>query len=157
MVMTLGLFAAPAAAQDTTQEGLVNLAIGDVTLQVPIGVAANVCGVNAGVLASGEQTTDPVCKINADEAQQLSWTGNGGGDVDQQGLVNVALGDVTLQVPIGIAANICGLNVAVLASGEQTTDPACVINADEAQQISWTGNRGQGHGHGGANAPGQNR
>ncbi len=65
----------PAAAQTQTQGGLVNVAIGDVTLlnnflndtqiaalnnlsvpvnvQVPVGVAANVCNVSAAVLAKG--------------------------------------------------------------------------------------------------------
>jgi hypothetical protein len=58
--------AAPASAQ---QAGLVNVEISDVldvtgnaiVVQVPIGVAANVCGVNVAVLAQGEQETDPVC------------------------------------------------------------------------------------------------
>jgi hypothetical protein len=65
----------PAAAQTTEQAGLVNVTIGDVTVledflnetqiaalnnlnvpvavQVPIGVAANVCNVSAAVLARG--------------------------------------------------------------------------------------------------------
>ncbi len=67
--------AAPATAQLQTQGGLVNVAIGDVTIlnnflndtqiaalnnlnvpitvQVPIGVAANVCNISAAVLARG--------------------------------------------------------------------------------------------------------
>jgi hypothetical protein len=62
--LALGLVS-PAAAQ---QEGLVNVDI-DVTnnvvnVQVPIGVAANVCGVNAAVLATGPQSTDPVCEAD---------------------------------------------------------------------------------------------
>ena len=53
--------AGPAAAQQT-QNGLVNVAVGDVLVQVPIGVAANVCGVNAAVIAAEfTQTTNPVC------------------------------------------------------------------------------------------------
>jgi len=65
----------PAAAQVPTQEGLVNVTIGDITIledflndtqiaalnnlsvpvavQVPIGIAANVCNVSAAVLARG--------------------------------------------------------------------------------------------------------
>ncbi len=67
--------AVPATAQNTEQAGLVNVTIGDVTIlndflndtqiaalnnlnvpitvQVPIGVAANVCNVSAAVLARG--------------------------------------------------------------------------------------------------------
>lgn len=79
MAVTLALgtvsMAVPATAQLQTQGGLVNVAIGDVsilnnflndsqiaalnnlnlpiTVQVPIGVAANVCNVSAAVLARG--------------------------------------------------------------------------------------------------------
>ena len=52
--------AAPAGAQPVITGGLVNITIFDVlnenqiSVQVPIGVAANVCGVQANVLARGE-------------------------------------------------------------------------------------------------------
>lgn len=65
--------AAPAAAQ---QNGLVNVDVSNVlnnldldllnnslnnnTVQVPIGIAANVCGVNANVLAAQRKSGDPV-------------------------------------------------------------------------------------------------
>ena len=51
--------AAPASAQPVITGGLVNITIIDfvdleeVNVQVPIGVAANVCGVQANVLARG--------------------------------------------------------------------------------------------------------
>jgi hypothetical protein len=51
--------AAPASAQPVVTGGLVNITIVDilndneVNVQVPIGVAANVCGVQANVLAQG--------------------------------------------------------------------------------------------------------
>lgn len=50
---------APAAAQPVVTGGLVNITIVDVlnnnevNVQVPIGVAANVCGIQANVLARG--------------------------------------------------------------------------------------------------------
>jgi hypothetical protein len=47
--LTAGLAAGPAAAQQ--QNGLVNLAVTDVNVQLPIALAANVCDVNVGVLA----------------------------------------------------------------------------------------------------------
>jgi hypothetical protein len=58
-----------ASAQPVITGGLVNVTLSDVVdvnnnqviAQVPIGVAANVCGVNAAVLATARQTTDPVC------------------------------------------------------------------------------------------------
>ena len=57
-LMAVGI-AAPASAQPVVTGGLVNITIFDViedtnvNVQVPIGVAANVCGVQANVLARG--------------------------------------------------------------------------------------------------------
>src|SRR5437868_14809906 len=73
--------ATPALAQVSTQGGLVNVSVTNVdilknflnndqiallngvqvpvTVAVPIGVAANVCGVSAAVI--GKSTSDPVC------------------------------------------------------------------------------------------------
>lgn len=42
---------APAASAQPRQEGLVNVNVEDVVLQVPIGVAANVCNLDVAVLA----------------------------------------------------------------------------------------------------------
>lgn len=75
--------ATPAVAQVNTGSGLVNVQIGDVTLlnnflnqdqiaalnnltlpitvQVPVGIAANVCGVNANVLAQQKGTGTATC------------------------------------------------------------------------------------------------
>jgi hypothetical protein len=69
----VSILAVPAAAQ---QSGLVNVNVSNVlndldldllnnslnnnTVQVPIGVAANVCGVNANVLAAQRKAGDPV-------------------------------------------------------------------------------------------------
>ncbi len=55
--MMLALTAMPAMAQPLFTGGLVNINVtdvltdNDVAVQVPIGVAANVCGVSVGVLA----------------------------------------------------------------------------------------------------------
>jgi len=43
--------AAPASAQPIFTGGLVNVNIEDVNVQIPIGVAANVCGVSVAVIA----------------------------------------------------------------------------------------------------------
>ena len=54
--------------------------------------------------------------------------GNGGGANNQAGLVNVNIEDLTLQipvsiaVPVGIAANVCGVNVASLQQGDNNCD-----------------------------------
>ena len=74
--------ASPAIAQVSTQGGLVNVSVSNVdilknflndtqvaalnnvsvpvTVQVPIGIAANVCGVNANVLAAQKKGSDPI-------------------------------------------------------------------------------------------------
>jgi hypothetical protein len=67
---------APAMAQGTAQGGLVNVNVANVlnnleldllnnslnnnTVQVPIGVAANVCGIDANILAARRKTGSPV-------------------------------------------------------------------------------------------------
>src|SRR5947207_15508700 len=55
--MSVGVLAGPAAAQPVFTGGLVNISIFDVAnnnnvnVQVPVGVAANVCGVSVNLLA----------------------------------------------------------------------------------------------------------
>ena len=66
---------ATASAQPVVTGGLVNVTLSDVVdvnnnnviAQVPIGVAANVCGVSAAVLAHGRQNSDPVCTATNDQ------------------------------------------------------------------------------------------
>ena len=81
---TVGLVAAalavgvagPASAQRTDQDGLVNVAVVDVlnnnnvvaNVQVPIGIAANVCDVSANVLAQQRKTGDAACNAEAQGA-----------------------------------------------------------------------------------------
>jgi hypothetical protein len=121
--------ALPATAQPPRQEGLVNVIIEDVFVQVPVAVAANVCDVNVNVLA--EQTRDggAVCESVAESDATVGW----GSDRDnenrrQRGLVNVDLNNIAVQVPIGIAANICDVNANVLA--QQERDEGAVCEAD---------------------------
>jgi hypothetical protein len=104
--------ATPGLAQN--QRGLVNVAVGDVTIQVPVAVAANICDVNVGVLVGelrdeGEATCDTVAGSEATVTRGPAST-----PVVQRGLVNVAIGDVTVQVPIAAALNLCDVNLAVL-------------------------------------------
>ena len=49
----------------------------------------------------------------------------------QSGLVNVQIGDVTVAVPVAVAANICGNDVNVLATQfVGTEETACEADAD---------------------------
>ena len=68
LAVGVGATAVPAAsAQPVITGGLVNITITDVltnnqvNVQVPIGIAANVCGVAANVLASGNFTSPVDC------------------------------------------------------------------------------------------------
>lgn len=79
--------AAPVLAQNTAQGGLVNVNVSNVlndldldllnsslnnnTVQVPIGVAANVCGVDANVLAKQRKADSPVTCTARNTSQAL--------------------------------------------------------------------------------------
>lgn len=108
-----GVIAGPAAAQP--QSGLVNVDLSGNTVQVPVAVAANVCDLQVGVLAQGlTQGTVPCTALGTSVSRSTGTGGPSGGA--QNGLVNIAANDNTVQVPIGIAANVCGVQAGVLAS-----------------------------------------
>jgi len=102
--VALGLAMAPAFAQNqSTQGGLVNVSLGNVkpeiakninvsenqvpvTVQVPVGVAANVCGVDANVLAQQGRGGTAQCTakntstaLNQAVQRQVGGGGNTGG------------------------------------------------------------------------------
>jgi hypothetical protein len=110
-LLVLSLGAMPAEAQ---QEGLVNVNISDVTLQLPIAIAANVCDVNVNVLA--EQLRDGAAQCDADATSDAVFEGDDECEAPtQEGLVNVNVSCLIIQVPVAVAANICEVNVNVLA------------------------------------------
>lgn len=108
----VGAAASPAGADPVTQEGLVNVNLTDVTVQVPVAVAANVCDVNVAVLVNDLLDDSAPCTASADPTSVIET--EDGGPVRQRGLANVNITDLVVQVPIGIAANICDVNVGVL-------------------------------------------
>ena len=138
VVATAAVLAAPAPAQ-TNQQGLVNVAIEDVTVQLPISVAANVCDVNVAVLAEIVDQAES-CDATADSAASAGPSGNG--NVRQEGLVNVLVDDVVIQAPIALAANICDVNVAILARVLDDASSCEAVAGSDAQP---------GSGQGGAN------
>jgi hypothetical protein len=130
-LLVLSLGAMPAQAQ--TQEGLVNVNLSDITLQLPIAIAANVCDVNVNVLA--EQLRDGGAECDADATSDAVF--DGGDDCEaptQEGLVNVNVSCLIIQVPVALAANICDVNVNVLArqfrDGGATCDAVADADAD---------------------------
>jgi hypothetical protein len=120
-MMVIG--AAPAGAQ-VRQQGLVNVAITDTTVQVPVGVGANICGVAANVLATAANVGDVDCTASGVAIAEHE-NGGSGGPVVQEGLVNIAVTNTTIQVPIAIAANVCGVALNVLSNALHAGDVTC--------------------------------
>ena len=125
------LAGASAASAQTHQNGLVNLNLENITVQVPIGVAANVCDVNVAVLANLVNTgqTQPCTALANTDASAVT-VGAPTGTTSQNGLVNVNLSNVTVQVPIAAAVNICDVNAAVLAALTTAPGAACDATAN---------------------------
>lgn len=127
VAMSLGgvaLSAGSAGAAPINQDGLVNVGVDTVNVQIPIAAAANICGVGVAVLATATDLGEVDC--TADGVALANNDGSsGGGPVNQRGLVNVALTDVSIQVPVTVAANVCGVAVGVLAQAESLGDVTC--------------------------------
>ena len=140
----LATAAAPADAA-SKQQGLVNVALEDILVQAPIGIAANLCDINVAVLAQLADAAEG-CEATADSAASAGPSGNG--STRQEGLVNVLVDDVVVQVPIALAANICDVNVAILA---EVADDAAACNADADSDATFDNNT-PGSGGGGAGA-----
>jgi hypothetical protein len=121
--LALGSAAAPAFAA-TNQTGLVNVSLTDTTVQVPVGVAAVVCGVQANVIAANNFLGNTTC-TSTSRSTATGGGGGGGGATNQSGLVNVALTNTTVQIPIGVAAAVCGVQVNALAAGNVAGSTAC--------------------------------
>src|SRR5215212_6584529 len=124
IAVSVAVAAAPASAQPQ-QSGLFNVAVVDNVVQVPVAVAANVCGVRVGVLAQALNQGPVDCDADANSEADAVVSRHGGGGGSQAGLVNVWISDNTVQVPVGIAANICDLQVASLAQGLNQTPGSC--------------------------------
>jgi hypothetical protein len=131
--LTLGVGNAAAAPQ---QEGLVNVNVSDVIVQVPIGVAANICGTTANVLSTAVDVGGVRCTADAGSGDTIAWNG-GGGNGRQEGLVNVNVSDVLLQVPVSVAANLCDTTVNVLAQAVDVGGTRCTSTAGAGDVIAW--------------------
>lgn len=105
--------ALPASASTNSQSGLVNVNVQNTTVQVPIAVAANVCNVAVNVLAG--QLANGAAPCSATGSPSATATRGGSGSNQQSGLVNLNLQNTTVQLPVGIAANVCNVAANVLA------------------------------------------
>jgi len=125
--MGLGSPGLAAAAPD--QSGLVNVALVDTTVQIPIGLAANVCNVDVNVLAAQLDLGPTACGAAA-TATAVDTDSGHGGNTHQSGLVNIYASDTTVQVPVGIAANLCDISANVLAKQAKAGPTTCNAVAD---------------------------
>jgi hypothetical protein len=119
----------PVAAANRAGDSLVNVQISDVTIAVPISVAANICDVNVNVLAEQLDAGDATCTATA---ESIATPGGGGTGGNQAGdsLVNVQVDDLTVLLPIAVAANVCDVNVNVLATQLRLGEAACEAAAN---------------------------
>jgi hypothetical protein len=124
-------FAAPASAQNQAGDSLVNVQLSDINVLVPIGVAANLCDVNANVLAAQERDGGAECEATS-TSTATPGSGGGGGNNAGDSLVNVQIDDLTVAVPIAVAANICDVNVNVLAQQRRDGTPTCTATSDSS-------------------------
>src|SRR5215208_52404 len=99
LVTAVTALAGASAAGAQNQSGLVNVAIVDNTVQIPIGIAANVCGVAVNVLAQNIANGDTTCDAVAGATATRPGGAGGGGGGNQEGLVNLYVADNTVQVP----------------------------------------------------------
>jgi hypothetical protein len=130
----LGLAGPAQAAPPTTQEGLVNVNVTDLQVQVPIGIAANICDVNVAVLAGLIEDAPADCDSSVENDVIVERSESG--PVNQQGLVNVNVSGVGVQIPVGVAANVCDVNVAVLVEGVNDATPVCEADVDNDAVIT---------------------
>jgi hypothetical protein len=110
---TLSLMAA-ASASAQPQNGLVNIRIADNVVQVPIGIAANVCDVNVAVLVNDFLDAAEPCRADATSMAGVFVESPDGTAQRQTGLINLDISGNTVQIPLAAALNVCDVNVAVL-------------------------------------------
>jgi hypothetical protein len=115
--------AVPASGQ-TSQRGLVNVNLEDIDIAIPVAVAANVCDVSVNALADQIGTGNTACTTDAESGAVFGPGGSNGG-AQQRGLVNVNVADVVVLVPVSVAANICDLDVNVLAQQREFGRTTC--------------------------------
>ena len=133
----MAVCAGPAAAAPQ-QEGLINVNVDDVIVQVPISVAANVCDTTVAVLSRTTDVEGVRCTAEAGDGDTIAWN-SGGGHGKQSGLVNVNVSDVIVQLPISVAANVCDTTVAVLAQSLDVGPRTCDATAGAGDTVGGNG------------------
>jgi hypothetical protein len=130
VMLAVGTIGGGVADAQPRQQGLVNVYADDVNVQIPVAVAANVCGVAVNVLVSQVNQGAVDCEVEGVAIAQNERGRDGGTAPRQEGLVNVALTDINVQVPVAVAANVCGVGVNVLAQNVNQGWVDCEALAD---------------------------
>ena len=128
------LSAGSVSANHISQDGLVNVAASDVNVQIPISAAANICGVGVNVLATAANLGDVEC--DTEGVALAENDSDNGGHTRQRGLVNVALDGVNVQVPVTVAAAVCGVSVGVLSQAANFGDVDCTALSESVAVLS---------------------
>jgi hypothetical protein len=115
LACSMALALATGAMAQTNQSGLVNVNVADNVVQVPVAIAANICGVTVAVLATDLTDGTATCDALAGSGATVTPR-EPGGPTRQDGLINVNLSDNTVQIPVAAAANVCDVDVVVLAT-----------------------------------------
>ena len=155
LTLLAGTASAAFAQPNNKQTGLVNVNLQDiaaaipVSVAVPIGVAANVCNLSVAAVAAlsaaggecdAESNTMALSQAMGEAVAGGGGGGGGGGaNNEQTGLVNVNVQDlalalpVSVALPIGIAANVCNVSVALLLAGS-AAGGACDATTDASAE-----------------------
>lgn len=132
LACVMALTTATGAMAQTSQTGLVNINVEDNVVQVPIAIAANICDVTVAVLATDLDDGSATCNALAASGATVTPSGPGG-STRQDGLINVNLSNNTVQIPIAAAANVCDVDVLVLATAILLDDATeCTARAGAA-------------------------
>lgn len=115
-VTALAALAASSPAAAAQQSGLVNINVEDNVVQVPVAIAANICDVTVAVLVSDLTDGSATCDALATSGATVTPRADTGPPTTQEGLINVNLENNTVQIPIAAAANVCDVDVIVLAT-----------------------------------------
>ena len=77
------------------------------------------------VLARQDNVGGPTCEATAESIATPGTGGNGGGNHAGDSLVNVQVDDLTVLLPVAVAANVCDVDVNVLAQQLNLGGAAC--------------------------------
>ena len=121
-------------ASAARQTGLVNINVEDNVVQVPVALAANICGVTvAALVADLHDNSQATCTALAESGATVTPREGKGGQTRQDGLINVNIEDNTVQIPIAAAVNVCDVDVFILASAILLNDATeCTAGAGAA-------------------------